>query len=111
VITLREFFLTAWVAAFNNTEPSGNNPTLSANVGENINITILGKDFVHNIAIYAPETQTDDISLGSSSAIVRSVDVTPEQTASITWTPTATGTYIYVCEYHKTTMIGDLVVT
>lgn len=108
---VRDFFLTAWVAAFNYTEPSGNNPTLSANVCENISITILGKDSKHNIAIYAPGTPIGDMYLGSPSAIVRSADVTPGQTASITWTPTATGTYIYVCEYHVSTMRGDLVVT
>lgn len=111
VVTLREYFLNAWRDAFNNTEPSGPNPNLTATVGETIRITILGKDSLHNIAIYTPGYPTGDVFPDNPDALVRSADVRPDQTASITWTPTATGTYIYICEYHPSMMVGNLVVT
>jgi plastocyanin len=77
-------------------DASGIHPTLNANVGDTLifNVTVTGHPFVIST------TSTDPLDM------VDGVENNAETSGTITWTPTTSGTYYYVCQQYHSGMKG-----
>ena len=105
------FTLKADFDGWNFGQPGGVNPTLTANVGDTITVTIQRVNSIHNFAVYPPGYPTSSVSTSNPDAIVRSATVSSSNpTASVTFTINTPGTYEYYCEFHAFSMHGRLVI-
>lgn len=82
-----------------------NGPALSATVGDTVKITVQNADAnTHNFRI---------MNAGGATPIVAgpTPDINvPTDQQTLTWVPSAAGTYQYECQYHKSTMTGAITV-
>ena len=79
---------------------SGNDPAINVVVGDTINMT-------NNASGAHPMYFKTASVTGTGSQVT---GVTGAGTSSMSWTPTAAGTYYYICEYHGS-MVGQIIVS
>src|SRR6267143_1344357 len=104
--------LYAYFVGWNNTKPSGPNPTITVTQGDTISFTLIGGDSVHRLLLDIDNTSitTDCPNPGSDKC---SGDITTTQGSSIPSFKVTSlpGTYFYYCTYHSPAyMIGKFVV-
>ena len=82
---------------------SGNDPSISAKVGDSFsfNVNSPGHPFY---LIVVSNGGTD------SNNLIDGVSNNGASSGTISWTPTAAGTYYYICEYHPS-MLGTITIT
>ena len=79
---------------------SGNDPTINMVVGDTINMT-------NNAAGGHPMYFKTASVTGTGSQVT---GATGQGTSSMSWTPSAAGTYYYICQYHSS-MVGQIIVS
>ena len=82
---------------------SGNDPSISAKVGDTFNFNVNANGHPFYLII-------DSNGGFDSSNLVSGVSNNGAQTGAVTWSPTEAGTYYYICEYHPS-MIGTITIT
>ena len=82
---------------------SGNDPSISAKVGDTFNFNVNANGHPFYLII-------DSNGGFDSSNLVSGVSNNGAQTGAVTWSPNEAGTYYYICEYHPS-MIGTITIT
>lgn len=86
------------------------NPSLRILPGEGVTVAIVSVNSLHNWAIYPAGTTWDNVTPGDPKALVRSSDVSSDNTTTSVTFSLPEGLYEYFCEYHPFSMHGRFAV-